>query len=744
MDIFEAFSNAGQKKLDEDIKGVWHQCCGPKIVILGTGGCGCNAINRLSRTGGIPGAELIAVNTDLQHLKTMEGKVTKVLIGKDITNGYGAGGSPEKGRIAAEKSKDELAKVLRNAHLLFLIAGEGGGTGTGSAPVIAKIARDEGAIVTSFVTFPLRTEIRRCKVARKGIEELRRVSNVVVVDNQKLVSYVPTKSLDDALAIADDVILKAVKGITGIIRRTGIINIDFADVEQIMKKDQMSMISVGEGNGPDRIKQAIEKTLNQPLLDVSYDGATGALIQITGGSDLSIDEVDRIGREMQRVLGDDADVSWGALIDSGLEDKIQIIAVITGISSPDIVSKKEAVADVRGIIGLDEEEARKESDYKTTLNRLLNEQKELADEIHSIMEGSKQSGGIDREASAGNKIIHPHNGIYPQAPQERLSPPDMRTLPIEGYRMPKITVVGVGGGGSNSVQRLYGMGVTSARLIATNTDANHLYSYVDGNIEKLLIGDGTTNGQGAGGRPEIGRQCALNSSQNISEVLEGTNLLFVTAGMGGGTGTGAAPVFARIAKERHNALVIGVVTFPFGAERSGKRGDDARAGISELIKYCDTVVVLDNQRLVDVFGNMPVDEAFKEADKIVTSAVGEISESVIKKAGLINIDFKDLSEVIGKGRVASIAVGSSSGRNKIEEVIDKVIKQPLLDINYDNSSAAIVHITSGPDTTLNEINNVVAGLKEKMAENPNIVIGHRVEKDWKQVLEAKTFWVMNQ
>ncbi|HDN83640.1 MAG TPA: cell division protein FtsZ [Candidatus Altiarchaeales archaeon] len=311
-----------------------------RIVVLGTGGAGNNTINRLQSIG-IEGAELIAVNTDRQDLMKISGNVTKVLIGPKVTRGLGAGGFPEIGEKAAEASRHELQDLLANTHLLFLTAGMGGGTGTGSAPVIAEIARDLGAIVVAIVTFPFALERSRLDKARAGIEKLRKVADtVIIIDNNKLVEYVPNLPIDKAFSVADEVVARAVKGITETIMEPSLINLDFADIKAVLNSGDVALISVGEGEGPDRVELAVNNTLKQPLLDVDYKGATGALIHITGGEDLTLGEANAVGQMITAELNPDATVTWGARIDPKIRERIEVIAIITGVNSPNILGRR--------------------------------------------------------------------------------------------------------------------------------------------------------------------------------------------------------------------------------------------------------------------------------------------------------------------------------------------------------------------------------------------------------------------
>ncbi|MFH0859817.1 MAG: cell division protein FtsZ [Candidatus Altiarchaeota archaeon] len=308
-----------------------------RIVVLGAGGGGGNTINRLSKIQ-VTGAELAAVNTDAQDLKKLDENITKILIGSKLTRGLGAGGFPEIGMKAAEASKKELLDYLTGAHLIFLCAGMGGGTGTGSAPVLAEIGKEAGAIVVSIVTFPFKLERSRAEKAREGISRLRKAADtVIVIDNNKLVDYVPNLPIDRAFLVADEVVTRAVKGITETIKAPSLINLDFADIKSILCGGKVSVICVGEGSGPDKVEAAVKNTLEHPLLDVDYRGAKGGLIHITGGPDMTIGDANRIGELITNEFDPNANVMWGARVDPRLQDTYEIISIATGVKSQNLL-----------------------------------------------------------------------------------------------------------------------------------------------------------------------------------------------------------------------------------------------------------------------------------------------------------------------------------------------------------------------------------------------------------------------
>lgn len=306
----------------------------PKIMVIGAGGAGCNAVNRLAHMG-IAGAQLVAVNTDKQHLSIIDDNITKILIGKSVTRGLGAGGYPEIGAKAAEVSRQALEEVLSGVDMLFISAGMGGGTGTGSAPIIAAIAKEQGAIVISMVTYPFALEKARTLKAEEGIESLRRVSDtVVVIDNNRLVELVPNLPIQDAFKVADELVARTVRGITETITQPSLINLDYADVRSVMVGTGLSMIAVGESKGVDKVNEVVEDTLKNSLLDVDIAGAKGALIHITGGAELTLGEANGIGTMLTEQLDQKSVVIWGARVDPTYENKIEVITIFTGVKSP--------------------------------------------------------------------------------------------------------------------------------------------------------------------------------------------------------------------------------------------------------------------------------------------------------------------------------------------------------------------------------------------------------------------------
>ncbi len=309
-----------------------------KIKVIGCGGGGSNMVNWLYKKG-IQGAEIGAVNTDKQHLDMIEAD-KKILIGKDLTRGLGCGGFPERGREAAKESIHEIREFLQGCDMVFITAGMGGGTGTGSAPVIAQVARDMGAIVIGTVTMPFDIERARVDKAEFGLAQLRDVSDtVIVIDNNRLVNIAGNLPIQQAFAVANELVSTMIKGIVEIIAVPSLVNLDYADVKAIMANGDVSVIGIGESDSEHRVDEAVKRALSNPLLDVSYEGASGALIHIAGGNDLTLDEVSKVGELVTESLDADANVIWGARIADDMNGKVRVMTIVTGVNSPYILGK---------------------------------------------------------------------------------------------------------------------------------------------------------------------------------------------------------------------------------------------------------------------------------------------------------------------------------------------------------------------------------------------------------------------
>ncbi|MFQ6121319.1 MAG: cell division protein FtsZ [Methanosarcinales archaeon] len=308
----------------------------PLIVIVGCGGAGNNTVNRLYNIG-VEGAETIAINTDKQHLDMVQAD-KKILVGKSLTRGLGAGGYPELGMRAAELARSTIEEVLKGSDLVFITAGMGGGTGTGTAPIVAEIAKEQGAIVVGMVSSPFRVERARLVKAEEGIENLRQAADtVIVLDNNRLLDYVPNLPIRDAFSVMDQLIAETVKGISETITQPSLINLDFADVRAVMQCGGVAVMLVGETRSRDRTDEVVRAALNNPLLDVDYHGATGSLIHIIGGTDLTLREAEEIASSLTYDLDPHANVIWGARVRKDYEGRVRVMAIMTGVQCAQIL-----------------------------------------------------------------------------------------------------------------------------------------------------------------------------------------------------------------------------------------------------------------------------------------------------------------------------------------------------------------------------------------------------------------------
>lgn len=308
------------------------------IKVIGCGGAGNNMVNWLYQKG-VYGAQVIAINTDAQHLKIIEAH-TKILIGKELTRGLGCGGFPEKGEEAAKESVNEIRKALEGADMVFVCAGMGGGTGTGSAPVVARIAKELGAIVIGTVTMPFEVERARIDKAEIGLRKLREhADTVIVIDNNRLVKVAGNLPVKQAFAVANEIVATMIRGIVETIAKPSLVNLDFADVKAIMSNGGVAAIGIGMSNTKNRVEEAVQAALSNPLLDINYEGATGALVHVAGGPDMTLEEVNRAVSMVTASMDANANVIFGARIDDELKGQLMIMTIITGVKSPWILGK---------------------------------------------------------------------------------------------------------------------------------------------------------------------------------------------------------------------------------------------------------------------------------------------------------------------------------------------------------------------------------------------------------------------
>ncbi|MCD6536851.1 MAG: cell division protein FtsZ, partial [Thaumarchaeota archaeon] len=312
-----------------------------KITLIGVGGAGCNTADRILSMN-LRGIKVIAANTDVQHLDMINAH-QKLLLGKGTTKFRGAGGDPELGKMAVEESIDEVRAVLEGSDIVFVAAGLGGGTGTGGAPLVAEIARELGAIVIGVVTLPFKFEGNvRKRIALQGLEDMRnKCHTVVAIDNNKLLDLYPQYNLKTAFSLADEVISNMVMSITESIAKPSLINIDYADFKTVMMRGKLAALGVGKSSTPNRAEEATFSALQNPLLDVTYEGLTGAIIHVSAGDDMKISEAARPAEIISELMGEEALVIWGARIDNSLGSSLQVSLILTGVESPELTKPVE-------------------------------------------------------------------------------------------------------------------------------------------------------------------------------------------------------------------------------------------------------------------------------------------------------------------------------------------------------------------------------------------------------------------
>ena len=372
-----------------------------RIKVLGIGGGGGNAIDRMA-TIGINGVEFVCVNTDAQALHKSKAD-RKLQIGKTSTRGLGAGMNPDLGKVAAEEQQDEVYEAIKNADMVFITSGMGGGTGTGAAPVIAEIAKEAGILTVAVVTKPFAFEgAKRRELAEKGLDQLRnKVDAIIVIPNDRILQIIDKKtSLLDAFKTVDDILRQGVQGITDLIVTSGMINVDFADVKAVMQNSGTALMGIGRGSGENRAIEAAKMAIESPLLELSIDGATGVLFNITGGKDLGMHEVDEAGRLITKSVHPDARIIFGAVIDENLQDEVRITVVATGfddsaIRTPAIRSSLSAAASM-----FDDAYRTPVEPVRTTPSPVINRSKpDEQEEVRQapIMVSSPHLNGIEEE-----------------------------------------------------------------------------------------------------------------------------------------------------------------------------------------------------------------------------------------------------------------------------------------------------------------------------------------------------------
>ena len=318
-----------------------------KIKVIGVGGGGGNSLSRMKEIG-IKGGELIAINTDAQDLLYVNAD-QKILIGRELTQGLGAGSNPKVGQEAARESESEIKKKISGSDMVFITCGLGGGTGTGAAPIIAGIARKQGALTIGVVTLPFTIEGRkRIENAMDGLERMESiVDTLIVIPNDKLLELAPELPLHTAFKIADEILTNAVKGTTELVTTSGLVNLDFADIKTVMSNGGVSLIGMGESDTGQRALEAVDKAIQNPLLDVDISNAKGALVNIIGGPDMSLDECKAIIETIGDKLSPDAKLIWGAQISEDMEKSIRVLLIVTGVKSSQILGHTDSLDNIK-------------------------------------------------------------------------------------------------------------------------------------------------------------------------------------------------------------------------------------------------------------------------------------------------------------------------------------------------------------------------------------------------------------
>ncbi|MCX6749259.1 MAG: cell division protein FtsZ [Candidatus Pacearchaeota archaeon] len=345
-DVYETEFSSDVKEIDKELAELLKKQSA-KIKVIGVGGGGGNSLSRMKEIG-IKGGELIAINTDAQDLLYSNAD-QKILIGRELTQGLGAGSNPKVGEEAAKESEADIKKKISGSDMIFITCGLGGGTGTGAAPVVASLAKKQGALTIGVVTLPFTIEgKKRLENAANGLEKLEAVvDTLIVIPNDKLLELAPELPLHTAFKIADEILTNAVKGVTELVTITGLVNLDFADVKAVMVDGGVSLIGMGESDSTNRAAESVEKAINNPLLDVDISNASGALVNIIGGPDMSLDECKVIIETVGSKLSPYAKLIWGAQISPDMEKSIRVLLIVTGVKSSQILGQGETIESIK-------------------------------------------------------------------------------------------------------------------------------------------------------------------------------------------------------------------------------------------------------------------------------------------------------------------------------------------------------------------------------------------------------------
>jgi len=326
----------------------------PDIAVVGCGGSGANTIHRLSKIG-IEGAKTVAIDTDSQHLNKIDSD-EKILIGEKLTNGLGAGGDPDLGRKAAEMAEDAITESLRDADLVFIVSGLGGGTGSGASTVVSQIAEEQGAITLGIVTMPFNVESARTDRAEVALNDLLKLNDsTIVLDNNKLLDYIPSLPITKSFSVLDQLIAESVKGITETLTQPALINLDYADLASVMNESGLGVLLIGENSDKSATEQVIEDTISHPLSDIDYQSASGGLVHITGGPDLSLEEAESIVSDLVGRLESPEKILWSANTQENYEGKVRVMALLTGAESREYLKPQSNNTDIHAELDDDDD-----------------------------------------------------------------------------------------------------------------------------------------------------------------------------------------------------------------------------------------------------------------------------------------------------------------------------------------------------------------------------------------------------
>ncbi|GJP49873.1 hypothetical protein CLOM_g9032 [Closterium sp. NIES-68] len=723
---------------------------GASIKVIGVGGGGSNAVNRMIQMG-MRGVEPFVVNTDGQALELSPvGRGNRLQIGVELTRGLGAGGNPMIGQHAAEESRLLLQAALAGADMVFVTAGMGGGTGSGAAPVVAEVARSLGILTVGIVTLPFSFEgQRRAAQAVRALEELRgAVDTLIVIPNDKLLSAVDVSTpVNEAFVMADDVLRQGVRGISDIVQVPGLVNVDFADVRAVMANAGSSLMGIGVASGKHRAREAAQQAIESPLLDTGIGNATGIVWNITGPPSMTLNEVNEAAEQIYQLVDPRANLIFGAVVDPSLDDQVSITLIATGLHSPSYVLRSPPSASAaaappplpprvpnqasppvphsRNPIPSPPSTAYPPAYAAAPAPLPLRTtppppSPSTIPPPYSFPAPTSSPPPPQAPESASSSMTAPRRGGYGWA-EEGVGV----AAPAVGVEGARIKVIGVGGGGSNAVNRMVLSGMRGVEFWVLNTDRQAMALSPVDDRHCIQIGNALTRGLGAGGNPRIGESAAEESRDVVQAAVAGADMVFVTAGMGGGTGSGAAPVVAEVARGM-GILTVGIVTQPFSFEGQ-RRKLQARDAVSALRQHVDALIVIPNDKLLAAVGqSTPINEAFTLADDVLRQGVRGISD-IIQVPGLVNVDFADVRAVMANAGSSLMGIGVASGKGRAKLAAQAAIQSPLLDVGIDQATGIVWNITGPSDMTLLEVNEAAEEIHRLVHPDANLIFGAVVD-----------------